>query len=77
MAQSCGVRPLSVYLWIMKWKVERTIDALKFLGCRPRIRSIAASAADTTVFSRPFDDVTRDGTNVVGTVKFSECLPSP
>src|SRR5208283_1730291 len=28
-AQLCGVRRQSVYVWIKEWKVERLVDALK------------------------------------------------
>lgn len=28
-AQLCGVRRQSVYLWIKEWRVERLVDALK------------------------------------------------
>jgi transposase-like protein len=28
-AELCGVRRQSVYVWIKEWKVERLVDALK------------------------------------------------
>ncbi len=53
-AQLCGVRRQSVYVWIKEWKVERLVDALKLAQASGiPIEKLAGYAFDSSQTKSP------------------------